>query len=137
MPRRKESGIAEGLRDALAYAKGEDVQVRVTEVRIPMPDVKAIRKKAKLTQQDFAATFGFSYGAIRDWEQGRHKPEPVACALLWLIDRDPGYVRATLDRHRPTQNVVRDDFKKAKADKNPSVKRRGKNATGSTETRTL
>ena len=114
MPRRKESGIAESLRDALAYANGEDVQVRVTEVLVPMPDVKAIRKKAKMTQQDFAATFGFSYGAIRDWEQGRHKPEPVACALLWLIDRDPGYVRATLNRHRPTQKVVRDDFNKTK-----------------------
>jgi putative transcriptional regulator len=34
-------------------------------------DVAAIRAKLGLTQEAFAARFGFSKGAVRDWEQGR------------------------------------------------------------------
>ena len=37
-------------------------------------DVKAIRRRAGLTQPAFAASYGFSVAAVRDWEQGRRRP---------------------------------------------------------------
>jgi len=45
-----------------------------------------------MTQADFAVRFGFSAGAVRDWEQGRKKPDTPTRALLLLIDCDPDLV---------------------------------------------
>ncbi len=38
-------------------------------------DVKAIRAKLDMTQEEFAGRFGFSINTLRDWEQGRRVPE--------------------------------------------------------------
>jgi putative transcriptional regulator len=60
-------------------------------------DVVAIRKRLGLTQDAFAARFGFSHGAVRDWEQQRRQPEASARVLLTVIDREPEAVRRALD----------------------------------------
>ncbi len=71
-------------------------------------DVAAIRRRlscgfsyAALSQADFARRFGFSPSAVRDWEQGRRKPEASARVLLMLIADQPHLVddaiRAALD----------------------------------------
>ncbi|AWJ94426.1 transcriptional regulator (plasmid) [Azospirillum baldaniorum] len=54
--------------------------------------VRAIRGKLDLTQAEFAARFGFSIGAVRDWEQGRKQPDAQARVLLLLIDQAPDMV---------------------------------------------
>ncbi len=38
-------------------------------------EVRAIRRKRTLTQEAFANRFGFTVGAVRDWEQGRYQPD--------------------------------------------------------------
>ncbi|MEO8714320.1 MAG: type II toxin-antitoxin system MqsA family antitoxin [Acetobacteraceae bacterium] len=61
----------------------------------PVPaevDVRAIRRKLKLTQSEFAARFAFSLSAVREWEQGRRRPEQAARTLLLVIARDPDVV---------------------------------------------
>lgn len=55
-------------------------------------DVKAIRKASGMTQQVFASTFGFTVGALRDWEQGRKQPERTARVLLRVIAEAPDAV---------------------------------------------
>ena len=62
-------------------------------------DVKAIRARAKLTQDAFARRYGFSPGAVRDWEQGRRQPEAAARILLTVIDREPEAVERALAAH--------------------------------------
>lgn len=57
------------------------------------PDVRAIRHKLRLTQQEFADAFGLSVTAIRDWEQGRRRPEMSARVLLAVIAIAPDVVR--------------------------------------------
>jgi len=59
-------------------------------------DVKAIRLKAGLTQQAFAARYGFSASAIRDWEQKRRRPEASARILLKVIEQRPDVVEEAL-----------------------------------------
>lgn len=60
-------------------------------------DVKAIRQaEGRLTQEAFAKRYGLSYGAVRDWEQGRREPDQAARAYLTLIARDPEAVRRVL-----------------------------------------
>lgn len=86
--------IAEGLNEALSIAKGE---ARPAKLFVPPElDVKEIRKKIDLSQDDFAAHFGFSINQIRDWEQGRSRPIGGVRAYLMLIDRDPDAVKALL-----------------------------------------
>lgn len=55
-------------------------------------DVKAIREGSGLTQTEFARTYGFTLGALRDWEQGRKRPERTAQVLLRMVAEMPDLV---------------------------------------------
>jgi putative transcriptional regulator len=51
-------------------------------------DVRKVREKLNLSQNEFAARFGFSPACIRNWEQGRNRPAGAARILLAVIDRN-------------------------------------------------
>ena len=73
--------------------------VAAGQVRVVLPaevDVRAIREKLKLSQAEFAACFGFTASAVRQWEQGRRQPHGPARLLLTIIAREPGAVRRAL-----------------------------------------
>lgn len=86
--------IAEGLDEAIAVARGKAKPARLFIP--PEIDVRAVRKKVGLSQETFAAAFGFSRAQIRDWEQGRSRPLDALRAYLMLIDKDPAGVRGSL-----------------------------------------
>lgn len=54
-----------------------------------------------LTQEQFAERFRIPIGTLRDWEQGRRKPEAPALAYLAVIEHETEAVdRAlALERH--------------------------------------
>jgi putative transcriptional regulator len=86
--------IAEGLGEVLAIARGE---AKPAKLHIPAEiDVRSIRAKLALSQDDFAALFGFTVNQIKDWEQGRSRPLGGVRAYLMIIDRDPKSVLALL-----------------------------------------
>jgi putative transcriptional regulator len=88
--------IRRGLEEALAYAKGETEEAGYG-VHIPARvDVRAIRDKLGLTQEQFAGRFGFSVNTLRHWEQGRRQPEGPTRAYLLVIDRAPEAVQNAL-----------------------------------------
>ena len=88
--------ILKSARQALAYARGE-ADPKHYEVHIPKElDVKAIRQKVDMSQQDFAGYFGVSRRTIQEWEQGRRCPSGAARAFLVVIDREPEAVRRAL-----------------------------------------
>ena len=60
------------------------------------PNVGAIRKRLRLSQSVFAAQFGITLAVLRDWEQGRRKPDAAARAFLKVIEREPDTVRRIL-----------------------------------------
>ncbi len=60
------------------------------------PNIKAIRKNAKATQQEFANMIGVSVGTLRNWEQGRRIPDGPALALLKVASVDPNYIKGIL-----------------------------------------
>jgi putative transcriptional regulator len=80
--------IAAGLEDAIAYAGGD-----ASRGREAMVDVKAIREANKMTQAAFAEAFRLKLGAVRDWEQGRRRPDTGSVTLLKMVAADPGAVR--------------------------------------------
>jgi putative transcriptional regulator len=59
-------------------------------------DVAAVRKKTGLTQAAFARRIGVQVSTIRNWEQGRRRPQGPARILLALLDRNPRIVEETL-----------------------------------------
>lgn len=59
-------------------------------------DVRRIREKLHLSQPEFAARFGFTAAAVRQWEQGRRQPHGPARVLLTIIAREPEAVRRAL-----------------------------------------
>ena len=62
-----------------------------------VPTVRALRKKLKLTQEEFAARFHLPLGTVRDWEQGAHRPDKAAQVLLTVIAKDPDAVARALE----------------------------------------
>ncbi len=96
MTGRVADSIRRGLEEALAYAEGA-ADVSRYGVHIPEDiDVKAIRAKLNMTQEEFAGRFGFSINTLRHWEQGRRVPEGPTRAYLLVIDRNPKAVQKAL-----------------------------------------
>jgi putative transcriptional regulator len=62
-----------------------------------VPTVRALRKKLKLTQEEFATRFHLPLGTVRDWEQGAHRPDKAAQVLLTIIAKDPDAVARALE----------------------------------------
>ena len=88
--------IRRGLEEAVAYVEGTADTSRYG-VHIPEDiDVKTIRAKLDMTQEEFAGRFGFSINTLRHWEQGRRIPEGPTRAYLLVIDRDPKAVQKAL-----------------------------------------
>lgn len=79
--------IAEGLKEAIAVARGEMEPARLF---VPAEiDVRSIRAELRLSQEDFASSFGFTVHQIRQWEQGRTRPLGANRAFLLLIKSHP------------------------------------------------
>lgn len=61
-----------------------------------MVDVRSVRERMGLSQDQFALEFGLELSTIRNWEQGRSTPDTASNAYLLMIDRDPDAVRLAL-----------------------------------------
>ncbi len=87
--------IARGLNEAISHAKGENVKVKVFKPETV--DVSALRKNMGMTQEQFAARFGFSVATLRHWERGDRTPQGASLVLLNVIKRSPDAVTAALN----------------------------------------
>ncbi|HKT20443.1 MAG TPA: helix-turn-helix domain-containing protein [Stellaceae bacterium] len=66
-------------------------------VRVPEEvDVRALRKRFKLSQAQFAAKFGLDARALQQWEQKRRHPDRATRILLTVIDEEPKAVERAL-----------------------------------------
>jgi putative transcriptional regulator len=90
------SRIIEGLEQAIAWTRGENDNVRITLVHVPEVDVREVRAKMGLSQAQFAAKFGFPPATLRNWEQGRSRPDAPTRVLLAVIAKHPEAVEDVL-----------------------------------------
>jgi len=90
--------IIQGLKEAIAWSKGENENVRVTLVHVPEVDVRKVRLKMGLSQAQFAIKFGFPPATLRNWEQGRSHPDAPTRVLLAVIAKHPEVVEDVLQR---------------------------------------
>ena len=88
--------IEQGLKEALAFARGDRSGAVVHEIDIHTPDVPAIRARTGLSQAEFARSIGVKKATLLNWEQKRRAPDGPARVLLALIEKEPGIVQRVL-----------------------------------------
>ncbi|GBC61594.1 transcriptional regulator [Desulfonema ishimotonii] len=88
--------IKKGLEEAVEYARGNKSGVRVHYPSAP--DVRAIRNKTGMSQNEFASTIGISLQTLRYWEKGQRKPKGPVLVLLNIIEKAPDTVMDILSQ---------------------------------------
>ena len=84
-----EAEILQGIDDMLANNSAK--RTLITET-----DVALARRKAQLTQQQFAKLLGVSKRTLESWEQGVRRPSGAAISLIKLFIVDPTFVKESL-----------------------------------------
>ena len=74
-----------------AFLRREMRKHKVTARRVALHpvDIKALRARLGISEEEFAGRYGVDPTTLRDWEQGRSKPEGAAATLIQLIERAP------------------------------------------------
>src|SRR5437773_92697 len=85
--------LIEGMKLVAAHQRGE---IELEQVWPKPIDVKAIRKRVKMSQAEFSRAYGISKRALQEWEQGGRQPDSAARAYLTVIAKEPVVVRRAL-----------------------------------------
>lgn len=88
--------LVEDMKLVVAHHRG---QIELQQVWPRPVDVKAIRKRVKMSQAEFSRAFGISKRALQEWEQGGRQPDSAARAYLTVIAKAPAVVRRALAGH--------------------------------------
>jgi putative transcriptional regulator len=90
--------LLESIKQGGAILRGEMKPSRVFE--FDQPDVRLIRDNYGLSQAKFAGMLGISVSTLRNWEQGRRKPEGAARVLLRVAAQYPDAVLSVVYQTR-------------------------------------
>jgi putative transcriptional regulator len=60
-------------------------------------DIRALRRRLRLTQAAFAARYELPLRTLQNYEQGRQSPPAGVLTLLKLIDREPEMIAVLLE----------------------------------------
>ena len=84
-----EAEILQGIDDMLANNAAKRTVITET-------DVALARRKAQLTQEQFAKLLDVSKRTLESWEQGVRRPSGAATSLIRLFIVDPTFVKESL-----------------------------------------
>jgi len=79
--------LLESVKQGAAIMKGKMEPSRM--FHFPESEVKKLREHYGLSQNKFASLIGISVATLRNWEQGRRKPEGPAKVLLMVAAKHP------------------------------------------------
>ena len=79
--------LLESVKQGGAIMKGSMKSSRVFQ--FPDSEVRKLRENYGLSQDKFASLIGISVATLRNWEQGRRKPEGPARVLLMVAAKHP------------------------------------------------
>ncbi len=86
--------LLKSIAEARAIKAGARKPSRVA--RFNPLEVKQVRRKLHVSQVQFAHLMGVSAATLRNWEQGRTRPEGAARALLKVAAKRPDIVLSAL-----------------------------------------
>lgn len=107
--------LIQGLKEAIAYERGELPNVRVVTVErvtagkahVERPPwyapflIREIRDKLSVSQAIFAEMLGVSVSSVRAWEQGKREPDGPARRLLQIAETHPEMLKAVVGEIHP------------------------------------
>jgi putative transcriptional regulator len=82
--------LVASIKEAGEIKAGRKMPSRFFEIK--SPDIKKIREKLNVSQNEFALMIGVSVRTLQNWEQGRREPEGPAKALLRIALKNPSAV---------------------------------------------
>jgi len=86
----KKRDLFRDLKQSIAEFREFDAgRLKLRTYEVKELDIIAIRKKAKVSQQTFAALIGVSLRTLQNWEQGHRRPTGPARALLTIVQANP------------------------------------------------
>ena len=89
--------LLEGLREAVAWKRGDLALETVNANPMPPERVRAIRRKVSRSARRFRTAVRHPAATLSNWEsKGRRTPDPAARILLRVIERDPESVLRAL-----------------------------------------
>ncbi len=90
--------IARQIASSPDAAPDQSASLKRGEFKRPIKpeQIKKVRRKTGLSQSRFADRLKLNVATIRNWEQGRTRPDGAALTLLTVIDREPKMVMRTL-----------------------------------------
>jgi putative transcriptional regulator len=94
MKQRDFDDLIESVKQAGKIRRGEAKPSRV--IAFKPADIKDVRMTLGKSQVEFALMIGVSVATLRNWEQGRRKPDGPAMALLKVAAKNPKAVAAAL-----------------------------------------
>lgn len=88
--------MAAAFAEAAEVVRSGSPEQRSGRVR-PVGPVTALRQSLGLSRKDFAGRYRIPLATLDAWERGTVEPDPVARALLHLIEADPEAVARMLN----------------------------------------
>ena len=85
--------LVKGVKEMKRHIAGKTVRGAVS-AELPVPDVRAIREAAHISQSQFAKLIGVNLCILKNWEQHRTRPTGPAKALLKIVASDPKAIEA-------------------------------------------
>ena len=92
MKKEKFEKLVASIKEAGEIRSGRKAPSRMYEIK--PPEIKTVREKLNVSQNEFALMIGVSVRTLQNWEQGRREPEGPAKALLRIASKNP---QAVLD----------------------------------------
>ncbi|ADW71829.1 MULTISPECIES: NadS family protein [Rahnella] len=83
--------LRQSAEEMVAIHKGEMTPAHIT--RVAMPEVKQIRTKAGIKQDEFARLLGVSPSLVQAWEQQKRLPNGAALKLLKMLELNPQIIQ--------------------------------------------
>jgi putative transcriptional regulator len=82
--------LVTSIKEAGEIKAGSRKPIRMYEIKAP--EIRSVREKLNVSQNEFALLIGVSVRTLQNWEQGRRKPEGPAKALLRIASKNPGAI---------------------------------------------
>jgi putative transcriptional regulator len=88
------SSIKQGLEEALEFSKGNASKAVIHE--FSAIDVKDLRAKVGMYQNEFASMLGISLTTLLNWERSDRTPQGPALVLLSVVEKESQVVLRAL-----------------------------------------
>jgi putative transcriptional regulator len=85
MKKRRFDRLVASLHEVRSHVASGRFAGRMTRIDVEADDIRTVRERSGMTQQQFAAAFGIGLGTLQKWERGERRPSGAAKSLLRVM----------------------------------------------------